>query len=66
MNRGSIEIILIGGQEKTERGLSRVYLFPLIPLANDYKELNRFLPTFNFYPPELTLVSKERLIYFWR
>ncbi|MFC4709069.1 PH domain-containing protein [Enterococcus eurekensis] len=65
-NRSSVELIIMGGQEKEEQGLSSVYLFPLIHNAQVYEELANFLPNIPLQKPLIQKVSQKRLWYFWR
>lgn len=66
--RSSVELIIMGGQEKEGDGvtLRKLYLFPLIHDNSVYTKLNAFLPDRSIEEQELTCVSNNRLWYFWR
>ncbi|MGB3160004.1 MAG: PH domain-containing protein [Carnobacterium sp.] len=63
----SVELILMGGQEK-EEGLAseKIFLFPLIRTRIVYKKIAEFLPEMGIIEPDIHLVTKEKLWYFWR
>ena len=66
--RSSVELIIMGGQEKEEGGLNmrNVYLFPLVKDRDVYKRLDQFLPDITIQKPAISKVSEEKLWYFWR
>ncbi|WP_414839150.1 PH domain-containing protein [Carnobacterium sp. TMP28] len=64
----SVELVLMGGQEKEGEGLAskKVLLFPLIQTKTMYKTLANFLPDRPITEPNIQLVTKRELWYFWR
>lgn len=66
--RSSVELSIMSGQENKGDGLNarKVYLFPLIKNNHLHTQLAHLLPTLKIVEPDITLVSKKRLWYFWR
>lgn len=64
----SVELILMGGQEKEGEGIAskKVLLFPLIQTKIVYKTLAEFLPTMPITEPVIQSVTKGKVWYFWR
>ncbi|MEG0553548.1 MAG: PH domain-containing protein, partial [Carnobacterium sp.] len=63
----TVELILMGGQEK-EEGLAseKILLFPLIRTKTVYKTVAKFLPEMGIIEPDIHLVTTGKLWYFWR
>lgn len=64
--RSSVELIIMGGQEKEGGNIQKVYLFPLIRHDKVYGELKQFLPNITVQEPIIQHVSTDKLWYFWR
>ncbi|WP_027108392.1 PH domain-containing protein [Lacticigenium naphthae] len=67
-HRSSVELLIMGGQEKEDGGMNirKVFLFPLIHNDSVYTQLNNFLPTIPIQEPRIQAVSKGNSWYFWR
>ncbi|OJF94026.1 PH domain-containing protein [Alkalibacterium sp. 20] len=66
--RSSVELLIMGGQEKESAGLNagKVFLFPLIKNNSVYSQLTEFLPNIAIQEPQIQKVSKDKLWYFLR
>ncbi len=64
----SVEVIIIGGQEtKGESDIeNKLLLLPLINSKRMYPALTRIFPTYISKTPEINLVGRGKLLYFWR
>lgn len=64
----SVEILIIGGQEKKgESSLEdKVMILPLIKTSNMYPALQKLFPNYNMEEPEINYVGRGKLFYYWR
>jgi len=68
LGMSSVEMILIGGQEKNgeSSAINKLFLFPLISTKEVYASLTQFVPDLKIEQPSIIPVSQGKLWYFWR
>lgn len=64
----SVEIIIVGGQEKAgENSIEKkLFLLPLIKTDKMYQAFQEIFPDYTIEDPEINYVGRGKLFYFWR